>query len=40
MSDKKIAVEGITKSFVSNQGALPVIDGMSFSSVIVMRVQN
>src|SRR5258707_15656149 len=31
MSDKKIVVEGITKSFVSNQGALPVIDGVSFS---------
>jgi ABC-type nitrate/sulfonate/bicarbonate transport system ATPase subunit len=31
MSDKKIVVDGITKSFVSNQGALAVIDGVSFS---------
>jgi ABC-type nitrate/sulfonate/bicarbonate transport system ATPase subunit len=31
MSDKKIVVEGITKSFGSNRGALPVIDGVSFS---------
>jgi ABC-type nitrate/sulfonate/bicarbonate transport system ATPase subunit len=31
MSDNKIVVDGITKSFVSNQGALSVIDGVSFS---------
>src|SRR5215470_2856534 len=31
MSDKKIVVDGVTKSFLSNQGALPVIDGVSFS---------
>jgi ABC-type nitrate/sulfonate/bicarbonate transport system ATPase subunit len=31
MSDKKIVVDGITKSFMSNQGALAVIDGVSFS---------
>jgi len=30
MSDKKIAVEGVSKSFVSSSGALPVIDGVSF----------
>jgi ABC-type nitrate/sulfonate/bicarbonate transport system ATPase subunit len=33
MFDKKIAVEGLTKSFVSNQGALPVIAGVSFKVV-------
>ncbi len=31
MSDKKIVVDGITKSFVSNQSALPVIGGVTFS---------
>src|SRR6516225_6717894 len=31
MSDKKIVVDGVTKSFFSNQGALPVINGVSFS---------
>jgi ABC-type nitrate/sulfonate/bicarbonate transport system ATPase subunit len=31
MSAKKIVVDGVTKSFFSNQGALPVIDGVSFS---------
>jgi ABC-type nitrate/sulfonate/bicarbonate transport system ATPase subunit len=31
MSDKKIVVEGVTKSFFSNQGALSVINGVSFS---------
>jgi ABC-type nitrate/sulfonate/bicarbonate transport system ATPase subunit len=31
MSDKKIVVDGITKSFASNKGTLPVIDGVSFS---------
>jgi ABC-type nitrate/sulfonate/bicarbonate transport system ATPase subunit len=31
MSDKKIVIDGITKSFVSNKGALPVIDNVSFS---------
>ena len=31
MFDKKIAVEGVTKSFVSNQGLLPVIGGISLS---------
>lgn len=31
MSDKKIVVEGVTKSFVSKQGALSVIDDVSFS---------
>jgi ABC-type nitrate/sulfonate/bicarbonate transport system ATPase subunit len=31
MSDKKIVVEGVTKSFSSNQGTLPVINGVSFS---------
>jgi len=31
MSDKKIVVDGLTKSFFSNQGALPVINGVSFS---------
>jgi ABC-type nitrate/sulfonate/bicarbonate transport system ATPase subunit len=31
MSDSKIVVDGVTKSFVSNQGALPVIDDVSFS---------
>jgi ABC-type nitrate/sulfonate/bicarbonate transport system ATPase subunit len=31
MSDKKIVVDGITKSFVSKQGGLRVIDGVSFS---------
>ena len=30
MSDKKIAVDGVSKSFVSSSGALPVIDGVSF----------
>ena len=30
MSDKKIAVDGVSKSFVSGSGALPVIDGVSF----------
>jgi ABC-type nitrate/sulfonate/bicarbonate transport system ATPase subunit len=31
MSDKKIVVDCVTKSFASKQGALPVIDGVSFS---------
>ena len=31
MSDRKIIVDSVTKSFVSNQGALSVIDGVSFS---------
>src|SRR5678815_3594277 len=31
MSDKKIVVDSVTKSFVSNQRLLPVIDGVSFS---------
>ena len=31
MSDRKIVVDGVTKSFVSVNGALPVIDGMSFN---------
>jgi ABC-type nitrate/sulfonate/bicarbonate transport system ATPase subunit len=31
MSDKKIVVDGVTKSFVSNQAALPVVDDVSFS---------
>lgn len=31
MSDRKIVVDVITKSFVSHQGALPVIAGVSFS---------
>src|SRR6516162_10865988 len=31
MSDKKIVVDSVTKSFFSNQGALPVINGVSFS---------
>ena len=30
MSDKKIAVDGVSKSFVSGSGTLPVIDGVSF----------
>src|SRR6516162_3438007 len=30
MSDSKIIVEGVSKSFVSTSGALPVIDGVSF----------
>jgi ABC-type nitrate/sulfonate/bicarbonate transport system ATPase subunit len=30
MSDRKIAVAGVSKSFVSSSGALPVIDGVSF----------
>src|SRR6516164_10786486 len=31
MSDSKIVVEGVSKSFVSTSGALPVVDGVSFS---------
>src|SRR4051794_39270642 len=31
MSDSKIVVDGVSKSFASNQGALPVIDGVSFT---------
>jgi ABC-type nitrate/sulfonate/bicarbonate transport system ATPase subunit len=31
MSDRKIAVEGISKSFVSTNGALPVVNGVSFN---------
>jgi ABC-type nitrate/sulfonate/bicarbonate transport system ATPase subunit len=31
MSGKKIVVEGVKKSFPSNKGTLPVIDGVSFS---------
>jgi ABC-type nitrate/sulfonate/bicarbonate transport system ATPase subunit len=31
MSDKKIVVDDVTKCFVSAQGVLPVIDGVSFS---------
>jgi ABC-type nitrate/sulfonate/bicarbonate transport system ATPase subunit len=31
MSDKKIVVEGLKKSFPSNKASLPVIDGVSFS---------
>ena len=31
MSAKKIVVDGISKSFASDKGALPVIDGVSFS---------
>jgi ABC-type nitrate/sulfonate/bicarbonate transport system ATPase subunit len=31
MSDKKISVEGLTKSFGSKKGELSVIDGVSFS---------
>jgi ABC-type nitrate/sulfonate/bicarbonate transport system ATPase subunit len=31
MSDSKIVVEGVSKSFVSSSGALPVVDGVSFS---------
>jgi ABC-type nitrate/sulfonate/bicarbonate transport system ATPase subunit len=31
MSDRKIAVDGVTKSFVSINGELPVIDGVSFN---------
>ena len=31
MSANKIVVDGVTKSFASNQGVLPVIDGVSFS---------
>lgn len=31
MSDKKIVVEGVTKSFLTNQGALAVLAGVSFS---------
>ena len=31
MSDRKIVVDGVTKSFASNQGVLPVIDEVSFS---------
>jgi ABC-type nitrate/sulfonate/bicarbonate transport system ATPase subunit len=31
MSDRKIVVDGITKSFVSVSGALPVIEGVSFN---------
>ena len=31
MSAKKIVVDGVTKSFFSNQGALPVINGVTFS---------
>jgi len=30
MSDKKIVVAGVTKSFASNQGVLPVIEEVSF----------
>ena len=30
MSDSKIVVDGVAKSFVSTNGALPVIDGVSF----------
>src|SRR6516225_1800288 len=30
MSDKKIVVDGVRKSFVSGSGTLPVIDGVSF----------
>jgi ABC-type nitrate/sulfonate/bicarbonate transport system ATPase subunit len=32
MSASKIVVDGVTKSFASNQGVLPVIDGVSFAS--------
>src|SRR5262245_26950631 len=31
MSDKKIVVDTVTKSFASSKGVLPVIDGVSFS---------
>jgi ABC-type nitrate/sulfonate/bicarbonate transport system ATPase subunit len=31
MSDKKIVVDGVSKSFFSTQDPLPVIDGVSFS---------
>jgi ABC-type nitrate/sulfonate/bicarbonate transport system ATPase subunit len=31
MSARKIVVDGVTKSFVSTNGALPVIDGVSFN---------
>jgi NitT/TauT family transport system ATP-binding protein len=31
MSDSKIVIDGVTKSFVSNQAALPVIDDVTFS---------
>ena len=31
MSDKKIVVAGLTKSFASNQGTLPVIEEVSFA---------
>ena len=31
MSDRKVAVDGVSKSFVSTSGALPVVDGVSFS---------
>ncbi|TMJ29166.1 MAG: ABC transporter ATP-binding protein [Alphaproteobacteria bacterium] len=31
MSDSKIVVDGVAKSFVSTNGALPVIDGVSFN---------
>src|ERR1700746_347872 len=31
MSDSKIVVDGVTKSFVSVNGALPVINDVSFS---------
>jgi ABC-type nitrate/sulfonate/bicarbonate transport system ATPase subunit len=31
MSDRKIAVEGISKSFVSTSGALPVVNSVSFN---------
>jgi NitT/TauT family transport system ATP-binding protein len=31
MSDRKIVVDGITKSFVSAKGTLPVIDHVSFN---------